>query len=1195
MKRDPKEEQLRALMVRAFASAKSRGKTDWRRMQLSVLKNRLLHLTGRDFKEADYGAETMRELVEGMPDLLALGQGSDPWSVSLRVDNAAEVTDEGNDASDNASGAQTVPGEQDENIGFQAVLDQYRTNGDNLGVGEAYVAQLASVAAADVEWTFANIVSRWASSAPVDVEISGIGDLVANVDKFVDETLATAVVHAIARLESVGLQPPAAAGDLTFRVAASLRKQHRLPARTTPRAVMRRAITTTNERQRALVNAVKGFCTSPVVAARLPSIDVVKQAHANAYYALAGEQRILRDVEVLLGTLFRKFCESCEKYEAEQIPMRARDLRTQVQRAVDSLNDGLGYRLGRLVLEPVANHVSNLIEEGTRASEEMMMPSVRITGDVFKLNLADAAGEVVFPARVVNEGEGTAHAIRIEQAEGTNGIELSASEPPSTFDLAPGAERLVRLRLGGSPSAQRVQVSTTVGCQTANGSPVKFKQTLVFQQQRMQPDWDALLRRPPYAINPIRERKDLFGRDSILLDLELHVSNETSTFLWGQKRVGKTSVLQVLAANLREREDVACVLLRMGELASLHEGQLGHTVANRLAGALESAHKVPSEDEFRAGLGRLVPYVEELASESDRKMLVIIDEFDDLSPAFYLGERGKQFVKALRSLSEVGLTFMFVGSERMDSIYRSHSADLNKWVNCSLDRIEVETDCRALITRPVAGKIEYEPNAVTRIVEYCRGNPFYMHLVAGKLFRLSYKESRTFVGTTDVEQVRRGFVRELGPTNFAHFWQDVPVLDPNDKRRSVARNCLFLTCVSALGSGGYESLDDLVDVQAQMNLELTDRLPAQELQEVENGLLRRRVISRKRGRRGVEVELPVFRDWLLEKGEAELLPVWQTFQDEETAEPADEVTGSPMITDSSVFPIDEDDLLSLSEKLLYLGKQKDVAEVRRWLRQFDDDARIEVAFLLLKRLVEEGFVNDGAFVNGLAKMEKAVRARRQDVGDGAWRIARGRRLDNLYLAYVDSEAKSGAATARELAKRMGPGKCAAASGVPKWVLAHAESDPLVVIVDDFAGTGSTLAKGLERLWKSDGALVPDLAAEGRIICCLQAAFPEAVRRVKDEFAGVEALVMKTFHDEVRAFQPEAGIFTDDADRTFAQDVMLQIGRQLVPQHPLGYGNMEALVSFHNTIPNNTLPVFWSTGNANGHAWTPLLPRGSFGS
>ena len=528
-------------------------------------------------------------------------------------------------------------------------------------------------------------------------------------------------------------------------------------------------------------------------------------------------------------------------------------------------------------------------------------------------------------------------------------------------------------------------------------------------------------------------------------------------------------------------------------------------------------HEAPKEDEFRAGLGRLVPYVEELARETDRKMLVIIDEFDDLNPAFYLGERGKQFVKALRSLSEVGLTFMFVGSERMNSIYNSHSADLNKWVNSSLDRIEVDADCEALVIEPVAGKIEYEPAAVKRIVEYCRGNPFYMHLVGGKVFQRCAQERRTFVGTSDFDYVRRSLVRELGPTNFAHFWEDVPVLDPNDKQRSVANNCLFLACVATLRSGGYESLDDFVEAQGQLGLEQHERLPLQDLREVENGLVRRRVVSRQRGgARDCKVELPVFRDWLLENGEAELMPVWRSFQKELAAmDPAEELA-SFTIMESSTFPIDEDELLSVSERLLYLGKQKDVAEVRRWLRQFDDDGRIEVAFLLLKRLAENGFVNGGAIVNGLAKMDESLNARRQDIGEGAWRIFR-RRKDNLYLGHVDSETRSGAATARELAKRMGPGKCGPIEDMYTWVQGRLDNDPVLVVVDDFAGTGNTLAKGLGRLWSMDRDLFSQLAEQGRVVCCLQTAFPEAIRWIKQQFPKVQVLTMTTFDDKVRAF------------------------------------------------------------------------------
>ena len=1158
-------------------------------MQLSVLKNRLLQRTDRRFREADYGADSLAELVARFPREFALTRGRSP-AVSLLGDLDGSAN---GDVERVEEDTQATVAEQDEGAGFEELLDRYRGSGDNLGVGEAYASQLDRIADADVERTFVNMVSRWASSNSVDAETHTVGDLLRNADKFVNEQLALAVVHATLRMEDAGRELPRSVGDLYYRVSDSLKSLFEIPVKARRGVLMGTATAKTREAQSALGAAVDRFCQSTAVTAKLPSTDVIKRAHAYEPYALVGERETLREVEVLLGAVFRKFCESCEEYEAEGIPRRARDLRQQVQRALDSSGVELDHRLRRMVFEPVARHVWRLIEEGTQASDEMVRPKLGVVGGAFKLDLAAGVEQVVFPVRVVNEGDGMAHAVSLRAANSGSAATLSMWEPREPFELGPGAERLIRMVLGGMSPGRVLQLDAVLACETVNGRTLEFGQRLDFEQQATQPDWDELLRNPPYGINPIRDKEGLYGRDSFLGLLKLDVSNETSTFLWGQKRVGKTSVLQVLASELRERRDIVCIVLRMGESAALHEGQLGHRVATRLVEALDVAQETPVEEEFRAGLGRLVPFVEALARDSGRKMLVIIDEFDDLDPAFYLGERGKQFVKALRSLSEVGLTFMFVGSERMNSIYHRHEADLNKWINRSLDRIEAEADCAALIREPVAGKIEYEGEAVERIVDYCRGNPFYMHLVAGKVFQRCAQERRTFVGTSDFEYVRRSIVRELGPTNFAHFWADVPVLEPAEKQRSVAANCLVLACVATLGLGRYESLGDVVAAQEQLGLEPRERLPLQELRDVETDLLRRRVLSRQQGGRSVEVELPVFRDWLLDNAERELLPVWRAYQEEAAAEePGEEPVFG--IVELSGFPINEDDLLAVTERLVYLGRQKDVAEVRRWLRQFDDESRIEVAFLLLRPLVERGFINEGANVNGLTNMVDALNARRREVGDGAWRVVR-RRLDNLYLGHVDSETKSGAATARELGRRMRPGKCASIEEMKTWAHAHLNDDPMLVIVDDFVGTGGTLAKGLDRLWSLDADLFSELAEQGRVVCCLQTAFPEGIARVGRKFPHVQVLAMTTFDDDLKAFAPEAGIFEDDGDRTFAEDVMLQIGRQLVRQNPLGFGNMGALVSFHNTIPNNTLPVLWAAGRANGREWVPLLPRGSFAS
>ncbi len=332
------------------------------------------------------------------------------------------------------------------------------------------------------------------------------------------------------------------------------------------------------------------------------------------------------------------------------------------------MSEGLDHRLRSEVLEKIVAHMSQLVDEGTRTSEEMMTPSLQIVGGTFKLDLARRGTDVVFPARVANDGDGAARSIWFKAAESGNSPVLSASEPSDPFDLSAHAERVIHLKLSEVQREGPIKLKAELGCETINGSSKSFYQYLAFEQQRTQPDWEDLLKNPPYPVNAIREKRNLYGRDSVLTDLEAHVSNETSTFLWGQKRVGKTSVLQVLARNLDAREDIVCVVLRMGELVSLDEGQLGYRVAMRLIEKLDAVHPLPTEDGFQGRLSSLLPVVERLANVCRRKMLVIIDEFDDLNSAFYLGERGKQFVKALRSISEVGLTFMFVGSERMDSI-----------------------------------------------------------------------------------------------------------------------------------------------------------------------------------------------------------------------------------------------------------------------------------------------------------------------------------------------------------------------------------------------------------------------------------------------------------------------------------------------------------------------------------------------
>ena len=598
MNKKGQSEQLRNLIIDAFATAKEKGKENWQTMELGVLKNRILQATDGQFRESDYGTELMVKLALRYPDVLLVTDEQRPKvtlvSEELLIERSASLN------SAQTSGVHSeVDDFEDVADEFQASIDRYRADGDNLGIGEAYSSQLPAISEEDVEGTFVNIVTRWAATGPVDAEIKGVRDLLRNTDRFVQDQLALAVVHATLRLEESGRELPAGVGDVYYRVAPVLRNMLHLDRKSSPKVTARLASAKINELVASLATAVERFCQSTATAARLPSTEVVRQLHAYQPFALVGERLTLRDVETLLGTMFRKFCESCEKYEAEDISRRARDLNRQLQRTLASLDDDLNHRIRQTVMKPIALHISSLIEEGTQASDQMIAPDIKVVGDVFKLDLEKGSEALVFPVRVVNNGDGTAHNVHFHTHTVSQSPALLLAEPRSPFDLAPRSERLIRVELiefRGKGST--LLVESVIGCETLNGNSLSFPQSLRIEQQNTQPNWEELFKNPPYGINPIRRKEDLYGRDSVLADLELLVSNESSIFLWGQKRVGKTSVLQVLAGNLENRSDVACIVLRMGELASLDEGQLGHLIGKRLVDKLAIQEVVPSEDEF---------------------------------------------------------------------------------------------------------------------------------------------------------------------------------------------------------------------------------------------------------------------------------------------------------------------------------------------------------------------------------------------------------------------------------------------------------------------------------------------------------------------------------------------------------------------------------------------------------------------
>lgn len=1068
----------------------------------------------------------------------------------------------------------------------EEAINLARARGDGFSVGALMISLASRCEHDEQEVLLAQAVAAWTSPSGFQRQPESFRELADMLGGADPSAVAIAFVNVIFQLDDISDELRDAVNGFAYRMRDGLVEAFGADDRS-PANALHIATARLEEAHAQAKAAVARFLRSTPVTAKIVSVDLLKSVARLKKFMVADDQQLANDLTMLLGPAFRKLCEAYERNADADVIRRAPEyLRNLELHKLGEDDPRQRSRVWREFVHPVIGQLFVLVEEASLRGESALAPVLSLRNSATKADLLSGKTELQLSFSLINSGKGAAHSIKLRSSDGED--LLTYIEPSAPFDIPAGGERLVRLCLKSSTPRTEIEIPIEWECATSVDKTLRFEEIIRITQQRVVPDWSTLTKDSPYGTNPIDRPERLYGRSGTLLALHYAAMARTSHFVWGQKRIGKTSLLQVLSANLEKNNDAISILLRMGELTSLHEGQIAWLIASKLAKRMPGLI-VPDESEFGAGLGRLIPFVDDmLRANPDTKCVVIIDEFDDLDPALYTGERGKQFIKALRSVSEVGLTFFFVGSERMDAIFSRHQSDLNKWINERLDRIDSREDCRALISDPISGSIEFSDEAIDFIIDYAAGNPFYMHNFCYQILLRCLKEYRTYVDVNDAHAVRHQLLRSLGPTNFAHLWEDNPVLDAHDKLVQSGENCIALCCIASLG-GRFESIEDVIEAQETLVLAADERASEKTLREACSRLMKRKIIDQSGGPDMWFIALPLFREWLGQNSIAHLLPIWNEAR--QTSKPQQFATRRTRAgRDDGHFVIPEDDLLAVAQRLIVYGKQKDVAEIRSWLRQFDDDGRIEIAFALLKRLSERGFINDGMRAVGYTRMAEMIDAHRINLGQLGWKIVKARN-DNLAVAYLDAEHKSGATTAREVSRAAKAGKIGPANEMAAWMKQHEADEPILVIADDFAGTGGTLVKGLQKMKsKVPEPLWRNYLESGRLVIIVMYAFSEALTAVREAFPGIQILTFSHLGEDLKACDDGAEIFGTEAERRFAIEILTQIGRELQPAQPLGHGNMGALVVMNNTTPNNSLPIFWCGGIVAERPWVPLFPR-----
>ncbi len=270
----------------------------------------------------------------------------------------------------------------------------------------------------------------------------------------------------------------------------------------------------------------------------------------------------------------------------------------------------------------------------------------------------------------------------------------------------------------------------------------------------------------PGEILQTKEHAEMFvGREDIIARIERLLRNRRCPpiFLYGQRRMGKSSLLYYMANRLPDRYIPMYVdVQELSSTASSHSEFFRRitTIITRSARKYRGLD-LPSIDEKLIDIAPFVAFGEWLDNMEDRfgdefVFFLMLDEFEGLEMAFSQHRLSKERILGIfRHIIQHRRYFRFLlsGAHPLEIFHEWHSYLINVKTEC-LSYLR-RNEAQHLIENPVPDFVlRYTPEAVHRILALTRKHPALIHMLCDEIVELKNKQSinsRRLVQKQDVE------------------------------------------------------------------------------------------------------------------------------------------------------------------------------------------------------------------------------------------------------------------------------------------------------------------------------------------------------------------------------------------------------------------------------------------------------------
>ena len=266
---------------------------------------------------------------------------------------------------------------------------------------------------------------------------------------------------------------------------------------------------------------------------------------------------------------------------------------------------------------------------------------------------------------------------------------------------------------------------------------------------------------PYIAGAPVLDSEMFFGREQ-LIERILQTIHNNSLLLYGERRIGKTSLQHHLRRRLQQLDDPNYDFFPVYvDLQGTPESQFFATLAEdvfheleSLLGGIRPGEGLDSDVDYGyrelvADLRRVLKILEKRSSKQV-KLVLLIDEVDELNA---YDPRVNQRLRSLfmKSFAE-NLVAVVSGVE----IRKQWDKEGSPWYNF-FEEIEVtpigRDDVVQLITRPIGGVFKIDQAVVDRIIELTDRKPYHVQRLCIALVNRMYEQGKRQISIADVDAV----------------------------------------------------------------------------------------------------------------------------------------------------------------------------------------------------------------------------------------------------------------------------------------------------------------------------------------------------------------------------------------------------------------------------------------------------------